>query len=475
MVGRSELVGRTFGEAFPELRGSSTERLLEHILRTGEAHSEDEHPVSIDLGAGPEERFFQLVLQPLRTPQGSTAGIISIAVDITEQVRARRALERAGVEREQLLESLREASRAKDEFLAMLGHELRNPLSPIVTALQLMRLRGETSTAREQAIIQRQVDHMVRLIDDLLDISRITRGKIELKRERARLAPVLTKAVEQASVLLEQRSHRLQVDIDPDLECECDPVRLAQVVANLLTNAARYTDPGGEIHLRTRRQDDGAIAISVQDNGSGIPPEVLPRIFDLFYQGERGLDRAEGGLGIGLALVRSLVELHGGQVQAHSAGKGLGSEFTVTLPAAPAQDAPAAAPAAGPAAAGVAAAGRILLVDDNADGAETMALLLRCSGHSVDVFTDPVRALAQLPQLQPQVAILDIGLPVVDGYELAARLRQAFGKSCRLIALTGYGQEADRARSAAAGFDHHLVKPVQPEQLFEVLRAVTAG
>jgi len=375
-------------------------------------------------------------------------------------------------EREQLLESVREASRAKDEFLAMLGHELRNPLSPIVTALQLMRMRGDTATAREQAIIQRQVEHMVRLVDDLLDTSRITRGKIELKRERAQLSAVLAKAIEQASVLLEQRSHRLHIDADPQLQCEGDPVRLAQVVSNLLTNAARYTEAGGDIHLRAWRRDADTLSISVRDNGMGIDAAILPRVFDLFYQGHRSIDRAEGGLGIGLALVRSLVELHGGSVEARSEGSGRGSEFVVVLPCIPIDAAndvdvgPASAPAHRP------MAGRVLLVDDNGDAADTMATVLRHYGYDVHVFTDPVAALAQLPQLHPHVAILDIGLPVLDGYELGARIRESFGSACKLIALTGYGQESDHARSEAAGFDHHLVKPIAPEALIGVLARV---
>jgi signal transduction histidine kinase/ActR/RegA family two-component response regulator len=397
--------------------------------------------------------------------------------DASEQVRAREALERASAERERLLESLREASRAKDEFLAMLGHELRNPLSPIVTALQLMRMRGETSTAREQAIIQRQVDHMVRLVDDLLDISRITRGKIELKRERVHVAAVLAKAVEQASVLLEQRSHRLRIDTDPSLESDGDPVRLSQVVANLLTNAARYTPPGGDIHLRAWRQEPTRLAISVRDNGNGIAPEVLARIFELFYQGgERGVDRADGGLGIGLALVRSIVELHGGTVQAHSEGPGHGSEFIVTLPCV--DGACEVASGSGAAGAQVSPAGdaaRVLVVDDNRDAGETMAQLLRLHGYDVHLFTDPASALSHLQQVQPEAALLDIGLPVMDGYELGTRIREACGASCALLALTGYGLDADRARSEAAGFDHHLVKPVAPEALLAALEAALRG
>ena len=384
--------------------------------------------------------------------------------DATERV----ALEHATAERERLVESLREASRAKDEFLAMLGHELRNPLSPIVSALQLMRMRGDTGTAREQAIIQRQVEHMVRLVDDLLDISRITRGMVELKRERVDIPTVLAKAVEQASLLLEQRQHRLQMEVEPDLACHCDPVRLAQVVANLLTNAARYTEPGGQIVLRAWRASSQELAVSVRDDGKGIAPDMLERVFDLFFQGQRGIDRAGGGLGVGLALVRSLVELHGGTVQAFSEGPGRGSEFVVRLPW---LDGAAEEPSAGrgSAAARPARPGRrVLLVDDNQDAAETLAHVMRLHGHEVTVFTDSVSVLQALPALRPEIAVLDIGLPVMDGYELGARIREA-GIRCPLVALTGYGQEADRQRSEAAGFRHHLVKPIAPEQLLAIL------
>lgn len=388
--------------------------------------------------------------------------------DASERVARDRALERASREREQLLEDLRAASRAKDEFLAMLGHELRNPLSPIVTALQLMRMRGDTTTEREQAIIQRQVEHMVRLVDDLLDVSRITRGKIELKCEHVQLPAVLAKAVEQAGLLLQKGKHRLHTEVPTDLRCHCDPVRLAQVVSNLLTNAARYTPPGGDIGLRAWREPDGRVGIAVRDNGTGIAPEILPRVFDLFYQGPRGIERAEGGLGIGLALVRNLVKLHGGSVEAHSDGPGRGSEFVVWLPSTTGDDA-SAAPMERDTPAGRSAA-RILLVDDNQDAAETLALLLQHYGHEVHAFRDPMAALAALPELRPEIAILDIGLPLLDGYELGARIRAICGESCKLIAVTGYGQPADRGRSEAAGFDHHLVKPVDAHALVSLLR-----
>lgn len=368
-----------------------------------------------------------------------------------------------------------EASRAKDEFLAMLGHELRNPLSPIVTALQLMRMRGETGTAREQGIIQRQVEHLVRLVDDLLDISRITRGKIDLQREPCEVQPLLAKAVEQASVLLEQRKHELAISVQPGLRCLCDPVRVAQIVANLLTNAARYTDPGGMIELSCQAEEEGWITIRVRDNGQGIPADMLSRIFELFYQAPRSIDRSQGGLGIGLALVRSLVELHGGTVEARSEGPGRGSEFIVCLPmadAAPTITMDALRSEAAPA---TTAGRRILLVDDNVDAAQTTASLLRAYGHDVAVHHDAVSALQALDSLRPEVALLDIGLPVMDGYELGMRIRETFGPACQLIAVTGYGQDADKARAREAGFDRHLVKPVAPQEVLQAVGAVGRG
>ncbi len=389
--------------------------------------------------------------------------------DVTEQQQAREVLEKANEERTRLLRELAAANRAKDEFLAMLGHELRNPLAPIVTTLQLMKMRGGRETDREQAIIQRQVDHLIRLVDDLLDVSKITRGKIELRRECADIGGVLSKAVEMASPLIEKRRHRLDVRMPTEsIAWYGDPVRLAQVVSNLLTNAARYTPEGGEIVLRARR-DSSQLVISVRDNGMGIAPHMLGRVFDLFVQGERGVDRAEGGLGIGLALVKSLVHLHGGRVSALSGGLGEGSEFLVRLPldtseaaTAPHKPFEAAAPHGG----GL----RVLLVDDNADAVDTLALALGAQGHDVKVAHDPAAALRLVEDFKPDVAVLDIGLPVMDGYELAMRLRQQLGEqACRLFALTGYSQEGDRRRSVEAGFELHLVKPVDVDRLITLV------
>ncbi|WP_141753367.1 hybrid sensor histidine kinase/response regulator [Duganella sp. HH101] len=381
-----------------------------------------------------------------------------------------RALAQAMAESERLNVDLNLSSRIKDEFLAMLGHELRNPLAPIVTALKLMKLRG-ADTAPEQAVIERQVEHLVRLVDDLLDVSRIASGKVELRKETVQLAEVLNRAIEMASPLLEQKRHRLLVDV-PSVRWHGDPARLAQVVSNLLSNAARYTPAGGHITLCTRIRQQ-TIQIQVTDDGSGIAPALLPHIFDLFVQGNRQLDRAKGGLGIGLALVRNLVQMHGGEVSAYSAGEGRGSTFTITLPDSLVAEAEAAAPAAPPPAVGAGA--RVLVVDDNQDAADSLGELLGALGYHATVAYDPAQAItaviaAGAAGAMPQVAILDIGLPGMDGFELACHLRQLpGGAALKLVALSGYGQEHDKSRSREAGFATHLVKPINIADLQAVL------
>ena len=469
------LVGRTVAEAFPHLHGSGVGEEIARVFESGAPYQVEELALHLTDAQGQAcERYFRFSLEPLMGADARPEGVIVVAVDVTEHVRSRQAVERAHREREQLLVDLSAASQAKDEFLAMLGHELRNPLSPIVTALQLMRMRGDGAHGREGEIIQRQVDHLVRLVDDLLDVSRVTRGKIELKIERVELARVIDKAVEMASLLIEQRRHRLEVDIEPGLAWEGDSVRLAQVVSNLLTNAARYTEPDGRLWLRVRQAGPDAVEISVRDTGIGLAPEVREQVFELFFQGKRSIDRAEGGLGIGLALVKNIVELHGGSVHAHSEGRGLGSEFVVRLPLCSAALVPAPEEAA-PVVMPIAASQRVLLVDDNADGADTLGRLLRAHGHTVEVYHDPVSALAALDRLKPTVALLDIGLPVLDGYQLAARIRALpGGEGCRLVALSGYGLAADHARSRAAGFERHLVKPVNSDEVARVVAADAA-
>jgi signal transduction histidine kinase/ActR/RegA family two-component response regulator len=358
------------------------------------------------------------------------------------------------------------ANRAKDEFLAMLGHELRNPLSPIVTSLQLMKLRAPGQLERERAVIERQVQHMIRLVDDLLDVSRITRGKIELRKAVVELYEVVAQALEVTSPLLERRRHQIEIEVaERGLQVEGDPERLAQVVSNLLTNAAKYTEPGGRIVVRGSRSE-AHVELSVEDTGMGIAPELLPKIFELFVQSERTIDRSQGGLGLGLSLVRSLVEHHGGSVRAESDGPGRGSRFTIVLPARAAG--PELAPSKPPESFRSSTRARslkILVVDDNRDAAETLAEVLSGAGHRVRVAFDGPSAIALAQEFGPDLAFLDIGLPVMDGYELARRLRALPNDlaALRLVAVTGYGQPSDRERAHAAGFDAHLVKPVSLE------------
>jgi signal transduction histidine kinase len=470
LVGRTDLVGKRYVEAFPELVGTDLPDILAEVYRSGVRHVSPERLIRLDRsGRGElEERYFEFNLEPMRDVDDSVYGLMAVAVDVTAQVEARRSLERSHAERERLLEQAESASRAKDEFLAMLGHELRNPLSPIVTALQVMRLRADSTTQKEQATIQRQVDHLVRLVDDLLDVSKIIRGKVQLRRAPADLAEIVARAGEMAGALIDERQHALSVDVpEQPVAWHGDAARLAQVIANLLTNAARYTAPNGRIALTAARQGD-EVVIRVADNGIGIAPELLPHLFETFFQGQRSADRAEGGLGLGLALVQNLVGLHGGTAQAFSAGLGRGSEFVVTLPLRAAADDDEAVPQpAG--ASGVERPRRVLIVDDNRDAAESLAEMLRLDGHTVRVAFQPLAGLALAEEFNPDVAVLDIGLPSMDGHELARRFRQRFGAGCRLIALTGYGQPDDRERSSAAGFAAHLVKPVDLEQLSAVL------
>jgi signal transduction histidine kinase/CheY-like chemotaxis protein len=386
------------------------------------------------------------------------------------------ALETELTQRRQLEDALRAAqsqaeaaSRAKDEFLAMLGHELRNPLAPILTALELFKLRGDQRTSREQEVIERQTRHLIRLVDDLLDVSRIARGAVELRRQEIELRDVLAKATEIAGPLLEQRRHQFEVRTSGTLRLDGDEARLAQVVANLLTNAARYTPPGGHVVLEARR-DGTELLIEVRDDGIGIGPDLLPRIFDLFVQGRQSTDRAEGGLGIGLALVRNLVALHGGTVSARSPGPGKGSTFSVRLPALLPREERVASQ-------GIARAGRapvrskrILVVDDNADALEMLLEMLSEAGHEVAGATSGTEALDLVREFKPEIAILDIGLPAMDGYELARRIRSAMAPDApRLMALTGYGQESDRRRSTDAGFALHLVKPLEAGELLATI------
>lgn len=473
IVGRKSLIGLTYREAFPELVDTTVPDILDRVYQTGVPFVTHEMLIRLDrAGDGTlEDCFFQFNLEPMRTAAGSVYGLMAIAVDITPQVLARKHLEQAQAEREVLLHDLEAASRAKDEFLAMLGHELRNPLSPILTALQLMRLRGVRGGERERAIIERQVNHVVGLVDDLLDVSRITRGVLELKRERVQFAVAVGKGIEQASPLIEQRLHRLRVDVPADIYVDGDAGRLAQVVANLLTNAAKYTEPGGDIDVRAVRRGRD-VALHVRDTGIGISGEILPNVFEAFAQGRQRSDRSQGGLGLGLAIIRSITEAHGGSATIHSEGEGRGTECTIVLPMATLERASTLVETGPTSLAGAMRDGcRVLLVDDNEDAAEMLGESLAALGHQVELAFDVLSALDLADRYVPDVALLDLGLPVIDGCELAERLRRKEGwDRVRFAALTGYGQQSDRERTSAAGFAAHLVKPIDLREVDATLR-----
>ncbi|HET9624795.1 MAG TPA: ATP-binding protein [Kofleriaceae bacterium] len=588
MVARDHLIGRTIAEVFPEVVGTPLMAVFHRVYETGEPFVTDEYPTRLRRHGVLADCYFQFSTVAVRASDGTITGIMATAVEVTEQVRTRRALELSegrlrrvidsnvvgfaaltldgcvrdandyflgllGVTRDELraapirlldftppelharsLEAMRElretgvcepyeksylrrdgrrvpvvvgstlvpgggeaisfvldisarkrieeqnvvlraqaesANRAKDEFLAMLGHELRNPLAPILTALNLMRLRGNDAVEKERTVIERQAQHLVHLVDDLLDVSRITRGKIELKRVRVELAEVVARAIEMASPLIEQRRHELVVEVAPrGLALDADPARLAQVVANLLTNAAKYTEPGGRITVTGARRDPGDIALVVRDTGIGIAPEMLPHVFDLFVQERQNLDRSQGGLGLGLAIVRSMVELHAGTVAVSSAGHGYGSEFTISLPAAEGITAPEIPAVVVETIDAAAERRRVLVVDDNEDAAALLAEYLEAMGNTTRVAHDGAQALRLVEDFVPELALLDIGLPVMDGYELAQQLRARLGHDhLRLIAVTGYGQESDRQKAKDASFDAHLVKPIDFARLDQLL------
>lgn len=371
-------------------------------------------------------------------------------------------------------DELRQASRAKDEFIAMLGHELRNPLAPIQIALHLMEMRGDTGSQRERAIIGRQVHHMTRLIDDLLDVARIIRGHVTLQPVPIELWSVVSKAVETASPLIEQRRHALSLEVPPTgLKVMADPERLAQVIANLLINAARYTPQQGQIRVKAAMGDEGDLVLSVIDNGIGISRHDLQRVFDLFTQGRQGLDRSQGGLGLGLTIARTMATMHGGTLTAHSDGPDQGSRFDLTLPLLAAEDEDDAGCGMGQHGAPLGSGQTALVVDDNEDAANMLCELLRSWGYTVLVAHDGPSGLKLLSEQHVDVGLLDIGLPVMDGYELAKAIHALPGQAdTPLIALTGYGQEQDRQRAKDSGFREHLVKPVDIERLSRLLASL---
>ena len=404
---------------------------------------------------------------------------VSVFAELYRKTRAARAaqrrLEQRVAERTAALEAttaaLQEADRRKDEFLAMLAHELRNPLAPIRTAVQLLRLKELKSEQRSRArdVIERQVEHLVALIDDLLDVSRITRGMITLQREPVLVGAIVARAVETTRPVIDANHHELTLELPDELiTVDGDKTRLVQVLANVLNNASKFTDPGGRIHLRVTRESS-QVVIAISDNGIGIPQEFVPRIFDLFTQVHSKAARTQGGLGIGLALVRRLTEMHGGTVAARSDGPGHGTEITVRIPAMATETVATSHMSASEPVA-VVEPRRILVADDNHDAAESLALQLQLTGHEVRTAHDGVEAVDVAQDFKPHIVLLDLGMPKMDGYETARTMRlRSWGKTATLIALTGWGQPQDRQRTTDAGFDAHLVKPVSESQLFQAL------
>lgn len=429
---------------------------FEQLLRQGR-RTKSQGEIELNTAQGTSLPAF-VALSPL--PLSESHSICMVVTDLTDQKKH---------------QDLQEINRRKDEFLAMLAHELRNPLAPIQNAVVILQHLGVTNDkltyARE--IIDRQVHHLSHLVDDLLDVSRITLGKVKLEKQPLEVATIITRAVETSRPAIDSRRHQLTLSLPPKgVRVEGDPTRLAQVLGNLLTNAAKYMEEGGEIFLSCDVENSEVI-IRVRDTGIGISNDLLPRVFDLFTQGDRSLARSEGGLGIGLTLVRRLVEMHGGTVDASSPGLGKGSEFVVRLPALSAHtgssesnhvlnhDHKSCPPRT------------VLIVEDNRDGADTLALLLKIMNHDVHVAYNGTDAIKALHRIVPDIVLLDIGLPVMNGYEVALKIRQipGFSKTV-LVAMTGYGQDEDRQKSQDAGFNHHLVKPVEAtvlRQLFESL------
>jgi PAS domain S-box-containing protein len=428
--------------------------LVQRVLDTDKALQVPECavPDSVD-------SWWNISLVPLHESGGAVTSVLIVAEDITVRKKAESGLRRSQ-------DALRDADRRKDEFLATLAHELRNPLAPIRTAAQIL---GSPKLAAQQLqwahnVIQRQVGHMALLLDDLLDIARITRGKLDIKKERVRLTDVVDSAVEAARPLLDGKHHHFVVSLPAaELLLDADPLRLSQVLSNLLTNSAKYTDPAGLIELSVFVQDS-VLCLSVKDDGIGIAPESLNGIFEMFSQVDSASVRTEGGLGIGLALVKGIVDLHGGTVSARSAGAGRGSEFMVRLPLTPANS--TTLPVPDPDVPPLISGRRVVVADDNKDAADALAMLLELSGHEVRVAHGGRAALSLAQTFRPDVAILDIGMPDLSGYDVAAQLRrEPWGGAIVLIALTGWGRDDDRQRAAAAGFDRHMTKPVNPEKL----------
>jgi signal transduction histidine kinase/ActR/RegA family two-component response regulator len=455
LTGHRPLIGRPVAEALPETVEQGYVRLLAHVYASGEAFSATGATYSPPVAAGEtvNERHIDFVLQPIKEADGSISGIFCEGVDVTSRALAEAAL--------------RDAGRRKDELLAMLAHELRNPLAPIRTAAEVLSRRLVSDELAQNAadVVRRQATQLTRIVDDLLDVSRISMGRIELKRETLQLSDVIDQAAEAVAPLWRAKQHQISTvsGLEP-LFIKGDFARLVQSFGNVMTNAAKYTEAGGKIGILVSSTAD-VVKVTISDSGAGITPEFLPRVFELFAQADQTLNRAQGGLGIGLSVVKKLVEMHGGDISARSDGLGRGSTFEITLPRIaaplPRPDDPLAPQSP---------SRRILIVDDNADAANSLSELLRLDGHQTLPACSAEDALTFAQSFKPDIVLLDIGLPKMDGYEVARRLRQLPACSRTIIvALTGYGQTEDRERTQTAGFDAHLVKPVDLRALDKIL------
>jgi len=462
----AEVIGRPVFEAVPHVAGEVLRGLLDDVLRTGHSHVGKEVLAQFQApnDGAPRDVYFNFVHEPLRDVSGDTTGVFVVAFDVTDEVLARGKMA-------EVRDAAEQENRRKDEFLAMLGHELRNPLAAMVMSVALIRMRLPTASpvARNVDVIERQVNTLQRMVDDLLEVARITEGKIELHKQPIDLVEVVDCALESSREHLERRRHEVTVSrpLRPAYIL-ADPVRIEQVIVNLLTNAAKYTNAGGHIAVTVDELGD-RVDLRVRDNGIGIPADLLPRLFDLFQQGGRDSARAEGGLGLGLTIVRRLVELHGGTVEARSDGPGHGSELVVSLPREDRTPAVATAAKSDHRPSAAANPRKILIVDDNQDAAEALAEALEMMGHEPRIACDGPSALTVSAEWRPDVIFLDIGLPGMDGYDVAREITRRGGRRPTLVALTGYGQASDRAKARDAGFDQHLVKPAHLTTIVSVL------
>ncbi|MDB6059936.1 MAG: response regulator [Verrucomicrobiaceae bacterium] len=478
LVGHRAVVGKTVVDALPEVVEQGFVALLDEVYKTGMAYSATGTKFNLQaVPGGPiSERYVDFVYQPIKSKDGNVSGIFVEGIDVTDRARADSALRASEANYRELAQTLADSNRLKDEFVATLAHELRNPLAPIRNALEIQRraLDDKKVIAETRDMMERQVGQMMRLIDDLLDLSRLSRDMVELRRTHFSLAIALGNAIEASRPVIEQFSHRIVISLPgEDLIVEADDARIVQIFTNLLNNAAKFTPVGGRIEVTLVRENDAAI-VSIRDNGIGISKPMLNRVFDLFTQVDRSYAEVSGGLGIGLTLVRQLVERHGGQIEARSSGLGTGSEFLIRLPLAPQDKDAIPLRSTNTNSARPINRLKILLADDNVDAARSLGMILSMIGHDVRTVHDGQSALDIGSEFCPDVMVLDIAMPLLDGHAVCRQARtEQWGKHVLFIALSGWGQTEDKLQSLEAGFNHHLIKPVELESLEELLAQYT--